>query len=311
MRNLEPRPRHLRQRPHRNCQQRRRVVARRQRHPATIWLAGERRGRHGLDGVASGTIADYARTADSTFANARAVSTWDQSGIRQLRPSVAEFRQIGSRSFALNYQWQIGETLMRDYRCFVHFVSGDDIAFQDDHALPRPTSTWKTGETLADGPHDIRLPEGLPDGDYGLRIGLYLPDAGRLTLLGRNDGQDRIRAGTVHVRDSGQHLTFESEPPVADDASDIYRHRLNLAGKVIDFGDVHTDGSVLVRRENGDWVLRALPRDGDFIIELSAARFGQPLRVRCVDGSVPSVTPQVHGSWWQIHLDGAKEYRWR
>ena len=189
---------------------------------------------------------------------------WNQSGIHQIRPAVSEFRQTGDRSFALDYQWQVGETLPRDYRLFRPFRQRRQHPFQDDHALPRPTSTWKTGETLPDGPHDIRLPDGLPDGDYGVRIGLYLPEAGRLALQGRNDGQDRIRAGTLHVRDSGQHLTFESEPPVADDASDIYQHRLNLAGKVFDFGDVRTDGSVLVRRENGEWVLRALPRAGDF-----------------------------------------------
>lgn len=274
------------------------------------WLA-DGAGVTAWTALLQGIVADYARTADSTFANARALSTWNQSGIRQVHPSVEDFRQTGSRSFALNYQWQIGETLPRDYHCFVHFVSGDNIAFQDDHALPRPTSTWKTGETLADGPHDIRLPDGLPDGDYDLRIGLYLPDTGRLSLLGRSDGQDRIRAGTLHVRDNGQHLSFDPEPPVAGDADDIYQHRLNLTGKVLDFGDVHTDGSVLVRRENGEWVLRALPRTGHFFIELSASRFGRPLSVRCVDGSALAVTPQTHGRWWQLNLNGAREYHWQ
>lgn len=97
---------------------------------------------------------------------------------------------------------------------------------------------------------------------------------------------------------------------MANDTGDVYRHRLNLAGKVLDFGDVLTDGSVLVRRENDEWVLRALPRTGNFFIELSAARFGQPLSIRCVDGSASAVTPQVHGDWWQLNLNGAKEYRW-
>jgi hypothetical protein len=277
--------------------------------PQYGWLANGA-GVTAWTALLQGIIADYARTADSTFANARAPSTWNQSGIRHLHPSVAEFRQTGSHSFALTYQWQISETLARDYDCFVHFVSGDNIAFQGDHALPRPTSTWKTGETLADGPHDIHLPDGLPDGDYGLRIGLYLPDTGRLTLLGRNDGHDRIRAGILHVRDSGQHVSFEPELPVANDADDLYQHRLNLSNKVLDFGDVRTDGSILVRRENGEWVLRALPRTGNFFIELSAARFGQPLSIRCVDGSAQTLTPQIHGNWWRLKLDGAQEYRW-
>ena len=256
-----------------------------------------------------GVVADYARTPDSTFANARAASDWNQSGVRHIRPAVTVFRQTGNRSFALNYEWQVGETLARDYHCFVHFVSGENILFQNDHEPPRPSSTWKMAETLADGPHDIRLPDGLPDGDYGVRIGLFVPEA-RLVLQGRNDGQDRIRAGTLRVREGGRRITYEAEP-AADGNDDIYQHRLNLTGKVLDFGDVRTAGSVLVRREADEWVLRALPRAGDFILELSAARFGRPASVRCVDGSAAFVTPPARGDWWRLKLNGAREYHWK
>jgi hypothetical protein len=164
---------------------------------------------------------------------------------------------------------------------------------------------------LRDGPHDIRLPDGLPDGDYGLRIGLFQPNAGRLALQGRDDGQARIRSGTVRVRDGGQNITFEPESPVTGNADDIYQHRLNTGDKVLDFGDLRTNGSVLVRREDGEWVLRALPRLRDFFIELSARRFSRPASVRCVGGSASTVAPQVSGDWWQLKLNGAREYRWK
>jgi len=278
--------------------------------PQYGWLANGA-GVTAWTALLAGVIADYAHTPESTFANARAASDWNHSGIHQIRPAIKDFRQTGNRSFSLRYEWQVGETLSRDYHCFVHFVRGENIAFQNDHPLPRPSSTWKMSETLSDGPHDIRLPDGLSDGDYGVRVGLFLPEAGRLTLLGRNDGQDRIRAGTLHVRDGGQHITFETEPPVTDRDDNIYQHRLNLTGRVLDFGDVRIDGSVLVRREDGDWVLRALPRTRDFFIELSVARFGRPASVRCVDGSAPVVTPQVHGNWWRLKLNGAREYHWK
>jgi len=258
-------------------------------------------------------VADYAHTEDSTFANARAASEWARSGIHRIHPAVAEFRQTGERSFALSYEWHVEETLPRDYDCFVYFVTGggDTTSFRDDHALPRPSSTWKTGETLRDGPHDIRLPDDLPDGDYGVRIGLTSPDDRRVTLQGPRDGRGRVRAGTLHVLDYGHNIAFEPEPPAPDAGDDIYQHRLNAASKVLDFGDTRTDGSVLVRREDGEWVLRALPRAGDFLIELSASRFGRPASVRCVDGSAPTAETQARGDWWQLKLNGAREYRWK
>ena len=277
--------------------------------PQYGWLASGA-GVTAWTALLQGVIADYARTAESTFVNARAASVWNQNGIHHIHPAVSEFQQTGNRAFTLGYEWQVGETLSRDYRCFAHFVSGDNILFQHDHALPRPTSTWKQGETLRDGPHDLRLPDGLPDGDYTLRLGLYLPEVGRLALQGPNDGQDRIRAGTLHVREGGQHLTFELEPTTSSE-DEVYQHRLNLGGKVLDFGDVRTDGSVLVRREDGEWVLRALPRNGSFSVALSGARFGRPTSVRYADGAAPAAATKINGDWWQLKLNGAREYRWK
>jgi hypothetical protein len=162
---------------------------------------------------------------------------------------------------------------------------------------------------LRDGPYDIRLPGNLADGDYSVRVGLYQPALGRLALQGKDDGEDRIRVGTVHVRQSGQEITFEAETAVSNE--DIYQQDVNPEGKVLDFGDARTSGSVLVRREEGDWVMRALPRGGDFIIELDGARFGRPTTVRCVDGSSATVLPETRGKWWRLKLNGAREYHWK
>jgi hypothetical protein len=258
-----------------------------------------------------GVIADYAQTQASTFANARSAADWNQSGMHHIQPAVAEFRQTGNRSISFSYEWRVGENMSRDYNCFVHFVSGDNISLQNDHPLPRPSSTWIAGETLRDGPHDIHLPDDLPDGDYGVRLGLFLPGSERLALQGHNDGQNRIQVGMLHVREAGRNITFEPEPPAPDNGDDIYQHRLNASGKVLDFGDMRTDGSVLVRRENGEWVLRALPRTRDFFVELNAARFGQPTSVLCVDGSTPAETLQSHNGWCRLKLNGAREYHWK
>ncbi len=278
--------------------------------PQYGWLA-KGAGVTAWTALCQGVIADYAQTRDSTFANARSILDWKLSGIHRIRPSVAQFRQTGDRAFVLNYQWQVGEPLSSDYHCFVHFVTGGKIVAQDDHTLSRPSSTWKTGEQVQGGPHEIRLPDSLPDGDYDVRIGLYLPEIGRLALQGSNDGENRVRAGTLHVRDGGRTISFEKEPPAADNDGDIYLHRLNVENKVLDFGDVRTDGSVLVRREGSEWVLRAMPRTRDFFVELNASRFGRPDRVRSVGGLAPSVTTPESNGWWKLKLNGAREYRWK
>ena len=258
-----------------------------------------------------GVIADFAETADRTFANARPAIDWNQSGIHHILPAVAKFQQTGNRSFAFTYRWRVDENLSRNYLCFVHFVKDENILFQNDHVLPRPTSTWKNGEALDDGPHQIRLPDDLPDGDFGVRMGLYLPASGRLLLAGRSDGQDRIRAGILRVREQGRSITFEPDSAATGLVDDLYQRRLNATGKVLDFGDVRTDGSVLVRREAGEWVLQSLPRTRDFFVELKSARFGHPPQVRCVGGTAGAQAPEVRNGWWRLSLNGASEYRWQ
>ena len=53
---------------------------------------------------------------------------------------------------------------------------------------------------------------------------------------------------------------------------------VNQQGKIIDFGPVRTDGSVLIERESSEWVARTYPRDRAFTLLLAASRFGQPGR---------------------------------
>jgi len=108
--------------------------------------------------------------------------------------------------------------------------------------------------------------------------------------------------------------TFANARPASDwNQNGIHRIQqdLNPAANVLDFGDVRTSGSILVRREGGEWVLRALPRAGDFMVELGGERFGQPASVRCVGGSAPTELPETEGDWWRLKLNGAREYHWK
>ncbi len=263
-----------------------------------------------------GVVADYAETADSVFANARSAADWNISGVHPIRPQVAAFAQIGLRAIRFTYAWRIDDTLPQDYLCFVHFGkpaaagSPEDILFQQDHALPMPTSQWRPGTNVMDGPYTLRLPDNLPDGDYEWKIGLYAPGAGRVSLEGMDDGQGRIRLGLLRVQNGGQTLTFEPERRGGEAQQRLYAQHLNLAGKIVGFGPVRTNGSVLIRREGNEWALRTFPRERYFTLELRANRFGRPVRVRCVGGKTTQITPEARGDYWRLPLNDAQEYRW-
>jgi len=246
----------------------------------------------------SGVVSDLAETPDSVFVNARPADDWGTPGQTHLRPSVAEFTPTGPRSFRAAYHWAVGQTPIADYGCFVHFVhpsandGGEGIRFQQDHALPSPTSQWKPGETVTDGPWDVSVPADVAPGDYPWTVGLFAPGGGRMTLQGQSDAHSRIVLGILHVTPTG--LTFTPTPLDAGRTTAPVNHD----DRVLDFGAIRTNGSVFVHREGPDWLLRPFPRDRPFTVELSDARFSHPRGTR------------VTGGWWRLPLTGAAAYRW-
>jgi hypothetical protein len=245
-----------------------------------------------------GIVSDMAETPDSLFVNARAAMDWGTPGQTRLRPTVAEFTPTGPRAFRATYHWAVGQKLPADDGCFVHFVQptladgGENIRFQQDHALPQPTSQWTPGQTITDGPWNITVPADAPLGDYPWTIGLVEPGGGRLTLQGQSDAHSRIVLGILHVKPDG--LTFTPTPP--DTASSNLP--VNPDSRVLDFGNIRTNGSLFIYREGADWVLRPYPRDRAFTVKINAAKFGYPLSVSVVN------------RWWTLPMTGAATYRW-
>jgi hypothetical protein len=261
-----------------------------------------------------GAVADFAETAESVFVNARPARDWNLSGITRIRPAVDRFAAIESRHFRVTYAWRVNQTLPRNYTCFVHFgregKPESEILFQQDHALAVPTSRWRAGKTLTDGPYEIHLPYGLPDGDYSWTIGLHRPTEGRLTLEGVADESGRIRLGTLRLGGEGRKLSFVPERESSDPREALYLQNVNPEGTVIDFGSVRTDGSVLCEREGSEWVVRPFPRERAFTLLLSSSRFGQPSEIRSVGGRSRSTKAIPEGAFWKLPLNDAGQYRW-
>ena len=87
-----------------------------------------------------------------------------------------------------------------DYRVFVHFLNSDDEQmWTDDHEPPRPTSTWKPGETL-EYKRTVFVPIYPYIGKATVRMGLYRPrDGHRLTLSGADAQQHAYAVGALEL----------------------------------------------------------------------------------------------------------------
>jgi hypothetical protein len=93
----------------------------------------------------------------------------------------------------------------------------------------------------------------------------------------------------------------------------LYHQHVNTQNRVIDFGLVRPNASVLVGREGADWVLRSLPVDADCSVELAADFFGAPVLITCEGGNTATITTgsaQPADGFWTLRLNGAAQYRW-
>ncbi len=261
-----------------------------------------------------GVVADYAETPESVFANARDAALWNTSGITRVLPRATKVAQTGPRSFSVTYSWRVDDLMKMDCNAFVHFSKNafdtydEQIVFQQDHGMATASSKWQRGTAYQDGPYTIQVPANVPDGDYSWTIGLINPGGGRVSLMGVDDGHGRVKLGVLRVR--GDQVSFTPEEGAGEEKLAWYTRNVNAEGKVVDFGALRTNGSVLVRREGDNWVLRAMPRDGKFTVELSAAKFKAPTTVRCEGGSAPTIRPAASGAYWKLDLNGAKTYTW-
>lgn len=87
-----------------------------------------------------------------------------------------------------------------DYRVFVHFLNSDEEQmWTDDHEPPRPTSTWKPGETI-EYTRTVFVPIYPYIGKATVRMGLYSPrDGHRLPLVGGDAQQHAYAVGTLEL----------------------------------------------------------------------------------------------------------------
>lgn len=236
-------------------------------------------GTESYTALKDGKYFDYSECPDYLFADARTSFNMPYAKAQKdIEPKLGAFEYLGDNKIRLTYNWVVNDTLEGDQQCFVHFTNKsndetDSIIFQQDHALPKPTSEWKKGETLVDGPYEITLPDDKLT-HYDIAIGLF--KGPRISMKGLEDGSTRIVLGRLLVtRQDGKVTdvkladmadvakTYEPEGPPLD-----FAVRLNDAGTMIDFGKIATDGSVKVERAAKSLTLLPYPRDKQFTVSL-------------------------------------------
>ncbi|MBM3476822.1 MAG: hypothetical protein FJX75_26415 [Armatimonadetes bacterium] len=231
--------------------------------------------------LVGGKLADYAECPEYLFADARTSFNMPYlQSPKAIEPKLADFAYLGEGKIRVTYQWVINDALDDDYNCFVHFTSPSvdssrgGIVFQQDHGTPKPTSQWRPGETLTDGPYEITVP---PDYDtYDLVIGLF--KGPRVRLKGIDDGGSRILIGRLMLKRENGKITDITLGDLSADAAKQQASRadftanLNPPGTWVDFGKVATDGSVKVNLRGDSLTVFPYPRDKAFKVALDTQR---------------------------------------
>jgi hypothetical protein len=106
----------------------------------------------------------------------------------------------------IDLTWSTGRVLPRDYVVFVHLTPADDVnpvvaADGPPYNGRYPSSWWLPGELIPDE-HLIQL-DGIPPGEYVVRVGLYVPGGNRLT----GSQGDSLAAARVRI-DAGGGVTI-------------------------------------------------------------------------------------------------------
>ncbi len=217
-----------------------------------------------------GILVEAADSPRHVYVNGRQVV----DGSLPIRLSVEKLQHADGRKFTLALKWQAEEPIPAGWTPFFHFLdsSADDdreIPFQAVHT-PGTFATDRQGTFTASA--HFYLPEGAePGATWGLRAGIYHRDTGqRLRLSGPNDGEARIRLGTIRVKDADE-MADRVAWTVHRPQPDLFLARWNPQNRPIDFGPVTTFGGCRLIREGEALVVTPLPGE-------HAAEFGVTIR---------------------------------
>lgn len=204
-----------------------------------------------------GLIVEESRWPDGLYVNGRQ----PVDGPRPIRLSMDRLHLVSGRQFEMAMTWQAESPIPAGWYPFLHFVDeAGEIIFQPSHVPGRFDQERRgTFSVTARGhvPTDCR-----PGQSLELRYGIYNQQSGdRLPLAGSNDGDNRIRLGSIRLEgqaDKLSGLAWTAHKPEPDPLL----KRLNVEGRLIDFGPLVTAGGCRITREGSGLLVTPLPQSG-------------------------------------------------
>ncbi len=123
----------------------------------------------------------------------------------KVTPLLVAFKQYGPKVIAFVFAVDMKEAIPAGYLPFVHVVDKahpgpKDVVFQTSAGIPGTPDKWPVGQVSTGALTFANVPEGLADGEYDIRLGLYDAVKGpRLELTGADDGSRRYTVGKIVV----------------------------------------------------------------------------------------------------------------
>jgi hypothetical protein len=206
------------------------------------------------------------------MAAAAACGSKDDGGPPVATPTVTLNKTRASLGSPLevNYKFVVapGATFDRDYKVFVHFVNAEDEQmWTDDHDPPRPTTTWKPGETI-EYTRTVFVPSFPYNGRASIVLGLYsLRDNSRATLGAKSRGLHAYDVAGFELVPQGENVFL------------IYKDETWHPTE-----DARDNGSVSWRwsRRAGVIAFRNPRRDATFYVQLDGRPDLQPVKPQTV-----------------------------
>lgn len=134
------------------------------------------------------SVRDAGSTPQREPATAAAIDVGD--GIRLAGYDAQTVALDAGKILYLQLYWDVDEAPSRDWTVFTHLAAdggatAEVLAGVDSRpgAGSLPTTRWQPGWRILDE-YQIPLPDGLPPGDYALRVGLYAADGARMPADG-------------------------------------------------------------------------------------------------------------------------------